>query len=120
MDVAWIEFVETGVFSARIQRLGMEDALRLLQWALVQDPERGDVDAGTGGLRKVRLADPKRGKGKRGGARVHYLWLPTVARIYLVFVYAKGEQESLSREQKRALSNVVQQIKREANKTLRE
>jgi len=120
MAVVWIQFVETGAFSARVRRFDLEDALRALQWELVQDPERGAVDAGTGGLRKVRLADPKRGKGKRGGARVHYLWLPALERIYLVFVYGKGEQESLSTDQKKALRGVVQQIKREASKTLAE
>lgn len=29
---------------------------------------------GTGGLRKLRQADPRRGKGKRGGLRVIYYW----------------------------------------------
>ncbi len=32
----------------------------------------GDLIPDTGGLRKVRFADPRRGKGKRGGLRVIY------------------------------------------------
>ena len=32
----------------------------------------GDVIAGTGGLRKLRLGDPTRGKDKRGGLRIYY------------------------------------------------
>ena len=34
----------------------------------------GDVIAGTGGLRKLRLGDPTRGKDKRGGLRTIYYW----------------------------------------------
>ncbi len=39
---------------------------------LLKNPEAGDVIEGTGGLRKIRYADEKRGKGKRGGLRVIY------------------------------------------------
>ena len=77
-------FVETSVFTKRIARLGLEDALRRLQRELLENPNAGDLDPGTGGLRKVRMADPTRGKGKRGGARVHYLWLPHRDVIYLL------------------------------------
>ena len=40
----------------------------------MQNPEAGDVIEGTGGLRKIRYTDEKRGKGKRGGLRVIYYW----------------------------------------------
>src|SRR5437667_10691403 len=59
-------FVETSVFTKRLARLGLEDALRGLQLELLENPTAGDLDPGTGGLRKVRMADPTRGKGKRG------------------------------------------------------
>ena len=70
-----LEFVETKVFTKRVAALGLEDQLRELQLELLANPEAGATDPGTGGLRKVRMADPTRGKGKRGGARVHYLLL---------------------------------------------
>jgi hypothetical protein len=38
----------------------------------MDNPEAGDVIEGTGGLRKLRHGDPRRGKGKRGGLRVIY------------------------------------------------
>jgi hypothetical protein len=106
-------FVETDVFSRRIARLGLETALRDLQLALQQHPEAGDLDPGTGGLRKVRMPDPDRHKGKRGGARVHYLWVPHHQLVYLVFVYAKGEVETLTEEQKRRLRMIVGAIRTE-------
>lgn len=111
-----LTFVETTVFTKRITALELEESLRTLQLALLENPGAGDVEPGTGGLRKVRLADPTRGKGKRSGARVHYLWLPDRARIYLLFVYGKNESSGLTAEQKKQLRAVVVQIKRSNEK----
>ena len=111
-----MRFVETHVFTRRVVRLGLEEALRRLQVELAINPEAGDLDPGTGGLRKVRLADPDRGRGKRGGARVHYLWVPQRRLIYLVFVYAKHEADTLSADQKKAVRAVVESIKRELSR----
>jgi hypothetical protein len=69
------------------------------------------LDAGTGGLRKIRMAIPGSTRGKSAGVRVHCLWLEHLNRIYLLFVYGKDEQDSLSSEQKKALKKIVQQIK---------
>jgi hypothetical protein len=106
-------FVETAVFSRRIQRLGLEEDLRELQLALLENPRAGRLDPGTGGLRKVRMSAASRSKGKSGGARVHYLYLPHVGRIYLIFIYSKNEDPTLSPDQKRELSGVVASIKTE-------
>ena len=108
-------FVETAVFTKRIVRLGLEGALRRLQLELLENPIAGDLEPRTGGLRKVRMADPARGKGKRGGARVHYLWLPHKDVIYLLFAYSKDEANTLSEEQKKALREVVESINRETS-----
>ena len=50
----------------------------------MQNPEAGDVIDGTGGLRKIRYTDEKRGKRKRGGLRVLLLVGigPTVLAVY--------------------------------------
>ena len=114
MTSEWIAFIETRAFSSRIERLGLQEALRALQLELVESPERGVTDPGTGGLRKIRIANPTTGKGKRGGARVHYLWVPKARTVYLVFVYGKGEQASLTHSQKRQLKQVVDAILAEA------
>lgn len=71
------------------------------------------ADPGTGGLRKVRIADPRRGKGKRGGARVHYLFLAHQSLFYMLFVYGKDEADKLTSEQKKTLRATVLAIKRE-------
>ena len=106
-----LTFVETRVFTSRVVRLGLEEPLRQLQRALLENPAAGRVDPGTGGLRKIRMADPERRKGKRGGARVHYLWLPDAHIVYLMFVYTKDESESLTPAQRRSLKAVVDRIK---------
>jgi hypothetical protein len=85
----------------------------VLQTQLLREPELGNIDPGTGGLRKVRMSAATRGKGKRGGARVHYLFLPDVSRIYLMFVYGKDELATLTETQKKQLRSVVEAIKKE-------
>jgi hypothetical protein len=111
-----LTFVETAVFTRRVSALGLEESLRGLQLALLENPDAGDVEPGTGGLRKIRLADSTRGKGKRGGARVHYLWLAHRGLVYLMYVYGKNEASSLTPEQKKQLRDIVQQIKRSGDK----
>jgi hypothetical protein len=59
------------------------------------------------------MGDPGRGKGKRGGARIHYLWLPSASLVYMLHVYSKDEADSLTAKQKRQLRTVVDAIKRE-------
>jgi hypothetical protein len=68
-DPGLLTFVETTVFTKRVTALGLEDSLQMLQQELLANPEAGDLEPGTGGLRKVRMRDPRRAKGKRGGAR---------------------------------------------------
>jgi hypothetical protein len=108
-----LAFVETSVFTRRIVSLGLEEPLRELQLLLASHPETGALDPGTGGLRKVRIGDPGRGKGKRGGARVHYLWIPAASLIYLIYVHSKDEADSLTQDQKKQLRTIVDAIKRE-------
>ena len=66
----FLTFVEASVFTKRISALGLEESLRGLQLELLENPEAGDVEPGTAGLRKIRPGEPNRGKGKRSRARV--------------------------------------------------
>jgi hypothetical protein len=58
------------------------------------------------------VADPARGKGKRGGFRVLYLDLPRVARTYLLYFYGKDEAEDLTTNEKKVFVSMVKEIKR--------
>ena len=62
--------IELPPFERHRQSYLNDENFRELQKVLMDNPEAGDVIEGTGGLRKVRHADEKRGKGKRGGLRV--------------------------------------------------
>ena len=98
-----VEFIEAPTFTALIAEYLEDDEYRALQSFLAGDPEAGDVMPGTGGFRKLRWADRRRGKGKRGGLRVIYYYLMTDAQIWLMTVYDKGEVADLSAAEKRLL-----------------
>lgn len=53
------------------------------------DPERGDLMLGTGGFRKLRWRDARRGKGKRGGLRVVYYVLAADEQVWLFAISLK-------------------------------
>jgi hypothetical protein len=62
-------FIESFEFTDWVREYLTDEVLSALQRDLMNDPEIGAVMPGCGGLRKVRIADPSRAKGKRGGAR---------------------------------------------------
>ena len=104
-------FVQSGIFEKRLRERGGDELLRAIEAAVLDNPEAGDIVQGTGGVRKLRVADPARGKGKRGGFRVLFLDLPRTARTFLLYFYGKDEAEDLTADNKRAIAAVVKQIK---------
>lgn len=98
-----MEFIEAPTFATHLAEYLEDDEYRALQTFLAGDPEAGDVMPGTGGFRKLRWADPVRGKGKRGGLRVIYYYLLSDAQIWLMTLYDKGEMSDLNAAEKRAL-----------------
>lgn len=85
-----------------------DEAYQRLQQALLQTPEAGDVIEGTGGLRKLRQADPRRGKGKRGGLRVIYYWWPTGNQFWFFTLYNKDEANDLSAKECKLLKQLLE------------
>jgi hypothetical protein len=71
------------------------------------DPEAGNVIQGTGGLRKMRFADARRGKGKRGGLRVVYFWWSAGMQFWLYTLYDKDELTDLTSAQRRMLRDML-------------
>jgi hypothetical protein len=104
-------FVESGEFTRRIVKNAWEENFRTLQVELSANPQKGQLDPGACGLRKVRMRDQSRGQGKSFGARVHYLFVPHRKTIYLVNVYGKDEQDSLTSDQKKELCNKIRPLK---------
>lgn len=71
--------------------------------------DMGDLVANTGGLRKVRWSQQKRGKGKRGGVRVIYYWHVSGSLLYMLFAYSKDQQDDLSARQKKLLAGMIKE-----------
>jgi mRNA-degrading endonuclease RelE of RelBE toxin-antitoxin system len=108
-----MEFVETRAFTKWLKEYLTDDEYRRLQAFLANSPEAGDLIPATGGLRKLRWSQQKRGKGKRGGVRVIYCLFPEDLQIYLMTLYDKEEANDLTPDQKRFLRNALDQEKRE-------
>lgn len=104
----FLVFFETPLFTRLLPDYLDDDGYRRLQKALLENPEKGDVMAGSGGFRKLRWQDPRRGKGKRGGLRVVYYYLTADRQIWLFTIYDKDELADLSAHEKRALKKAIQ------------
>ena len=79
-----------------------------LQDELMTNPDAGDLIKGTGGLRKMRYGDPRRGKGKRGGLRVIYYWWKAGKQFWLFTLYDKDEMTDLTPGQSKTLKAMLQ------------
>lgn len=102
-----MRFIETPVFTASMHRHLDEEAYRALQVALLLRPTQGPVIQGGAGLRKLRWAVP--GRGKRGGVRLIYYWEPESQTFYMLYFYAKNEQEDLTSQQLKILAKLVRE-----------
>jgi hypothetical protein len=100
-------FVELPAFERHRSEYLDDEAFAALQAALLADPEAGDVIQDTGGLRKVRFADGRRGKGKRGGLRVIYFWWAPGRQFWLFTLFGKDEVSDLTAEQRKVVREVL-------------
>lgn len=106
-------FVELPAFSRYREEYLDDEAYRNFQNELLENPEKGDLIQGTGGLRKVRAIDVKRGKGKRSGSRVIYYYHLAPRHFLLFTIYGKDIQKDLTPKQKETLANMLKIIKGE-------
>lgn len=106
-------FFQTHIFSKKLDARGGDKLLRRIEEEILKNPQAGATVAGTGGIRKLRIEDPERTRGKRGGFRVLYLDLPDCEETYLITFYGKDEADDISPEGKRIISQIVESIKDE-------
>lgn len=106
-----LTFIELPPFERFRSESLTDEEYRAFQNELLENPEKGDLIQGLNGLRKIRLADSKRNKGKRGGIRAIYYYFVSRDQIYLVTAYGKDKQEDLSTEQRKTLSAIIDLVK---------
>jgi hypothetical protein len=111
-----VEFIEAPVFTQLLTKYLTDDGYIELQLYLANNPEAGDVIQGTGGFRKLRWSDQRRGQGKRGGLRVVYYYFDEDQLIWFLTMYGKNEASDLSAQEKRLLKAAVDEEKRERDR----
>ena len=103
-----MEFIETPTFTRLLTALLTDDEYRALQNALVENPARGDVIPGGGGIRKLRHALP--GAGKSGGVRAIYYWIRDDEQIYMLLIYPKSKKDNLTDRETALLREFVKDL----------
>ena len=111
--IQWLEFIEAPVFTQLLSRHLTDDDYRELQLHLARDPEAGDVIQGSGGFRKVRWGDRRRGQGKRGGLRVIYYYFAEDMQIWFLTLYGKDEASDLTPKERQILKTHLEEEKRQ-------
>jgi hypothetical protein len=102
-----LTFVHEDGFESDWKDLGLTDEdLWGVQLMIQSDPEGSPVVKGTGGLRKLRFAPPKR-SGRRKWFRACYVYFPEAAFVLLVVAYAKNESDDLSAADKKYIREMI-------------
>ena len=103
-----MEFVEAPAFTRNLPQYMKDDQYTEMQARLATHPELGDLIPGTGGFRKMRWSDARRGKGTRGGLRVIYYHFASDRQIWLMTIYDKAEATDLTPKEKKALKAAIE------------
>lgn len=110
MATRLVTVAETSLFLRQASEVWSEAEHDEFVLYIAGNPEAGAVVPETGGVRKVRWS--RAGSGKRGGVRVIYFFHDRDRPLYLLMVYAKGRQEDLNADEKRAVRELAAAIKR--------
>lgn len=108
-DEPEITVLQLPKFKAEATELIGADGIEALAVHLINRPEAGNLIPGSGGVRKMRWA--AKGKGKRGGARIIYLYVVIAARIYLLRCYSKNAKTDLTPDEKKKLRQIAAHLK---------
>jgi hypothetical protein len=114
-----MEFIESPAFTRYVSQYLRDDEYMALQKDLAHNPLAGDLMPGTGGFRKGRWTDTRRGKGRRGGLRIVYYYFPRDHQIWLMTLFSKDEATDLSPKEKKALKAAIE-AEREAREAHRD
>ncbi len=110
-----MEIIRTQSYIKALKKLkiSQQDENRLLA-ELSDNPEKGRLIVGGGGIRKIRMALGD--KGKSGSARAIYCYFSIKDRLFLFTVYPKNQKENLTKSEINQFSIIVNLIKKEMEK----
>jgi hypothetical protein len=108
-DAAEITVLQLPKFKAEATELIGTEGIEALAGFLAEHPDAGDVIPGSGGARKLRWA--AKGKGKRSGARIIYVYVVIAPRVYLIRCYAKNVKTDLTADEKKDLRQIAANLK---------
>jgi hypothetical protein len=112
-----LEFVYTQMFERTRKSLLSDEDMRSVEDELLVDPNRGALMRETGGVRKIRAAQADRGK--RGSARIVYLYVSERDTVYFLIAFAKNVQGNLTADERKLLRQLTANIRRERWPTTR-
>jgi len=97
--------VETPRYRADAERIFAAAERNAIVDLVAADPHCGVVVPGSGGIRKVRVG--LGGRGKRGGARVLYIFGGDDIPVFLLAAFAKNERDDLTPAERTAMAKAV-------------
>ncbi len=100
--------VETPRFLADAAGLFTDEEREAIVNRVATDPRCGVVVPGSEGIRKVRVGFG--GRGKRGGARVIYLFGGEDVPVFLLAAFAKNEKDDLTGAERLTMAKTVKTI----------
>ncbi len=106
-----VHFIRLKTFDRTAKNLLSDDDERELEQDIAEDPQAAPVVSETGGVRKIRATIGQRGK--RGAARVLYLYLEAVETVYLLWVFPKNARENITKAEKKVIRAMVARLKEE-------
>jgi hypothetical protein len=106
--IEMLTVVETPSYLKAAEALFSEAEREAVVAMVAADPECGEVMQGTGGFRKVRVG--RSGLGKRGGARVIYVFRNSLFPLFLITAYPKNRKDNLSMSERNELAKRANEI----------
>jgi hypothetical protein len=105
MIMTYLTVAELPEFIRTAQKLLTDIERQVIILYLAEHPKMGDLMEGTGGVRKLRWG--RGSQGKSGGVRVIYYFYDQAMPLYLLTLFAKGEQSNLSKAERNELADLV-------------
>ena len=97
--------VETPSYLRAAEKLFTTEEREAIVATVSSNSECGDLIQGTGGFRKLRVG--RGGMGKRGGARVVYIFRNERFPIFLITAYGKNEKKNLTKAERNELARMA-------------